>query len=230
MTRKITLRESWRLYSCFLSYPLYIPPLATSVEELLIEGKLEEFYQELRRLASLGSVSASSLIGYLCLTGAFAGGPRPDLAEAYSAEGARTGDPYSQYVLGWACYFSNRKADAANWLLSSATKGLFLPATVDVAAWMAAGSGFKAPDEHAAVKTLWLATKRGHRFAVGYIVQLLLRGRFGLVGRLASVPAVPLILIWGAWASLRWPFDEKSFATQANPSQPRFKKFINASP
>ena len=72
---------------------------------------------------------------------------------------------------------------------------------VDVAVWMASGSGFESPDARAALKTLWLATKKGHYFAIGYIVQMLLRGRFGILGRVLSLLIMPPLLFWGAWAA-----------------------------
>jgi hypothetical protein len=223
-----SIRDAWKLYGNSLNYPLYLPALGARVEGLLIQGDLQGFYRELRRLAALGSTSASSLIGYLYLRGAFRGGPRPDLAEAHSIEGARNGDAYSQYVLGWACFKSNRPVDATNWLLKSATFGLFMPAAVDVAVWMAAGSGFKAPDARAALKTLWSAQKNGHCLAIAYIVQILLSGRFGFFGRVFAVLLLPLLVIWGAWATLRWPLSARAFVTPARPRMRLLKSQIDA--
>jgi hypothetical protein len=200
------------LYSNSLNYSLYVPPLGKRIDDLLIAGDLRRFLEELRRLASLGSKSANALLAFFYAFGAFKDGDRPDLAEAHCIEGAKSGDPYSQYVLAWVCYKSGRQAEATNWMLKSSIEGQFLPAMVDVAVWMAAGKGFKSPDARAAFKTLWLAHKNGHAYAIAVMAQLLLRGRFGLFGRAVAVLSLPALLIWGAIANLLWPLSERTFA------------------
>lgn len=228
MSRRISISDSWKLYRNSLNYPLYVPTLGDRIEKSLIDGDLDGFHRELRRFAALGSRPASALLGYLYLRGAFKGGPRPDLAETHSVEGAKEGDPFSQYVLAWSFFNRGRRADATNWMLKSATSGDFLPAIVDSGVWMASGSGFKAPDAPAGLKTLWLAQKKGHRFAIAYIAQMFLRGRFGIIGRIVAIIVFPLLILWGALATLLWPFSAKTFAHNPQPRGPLFKVPIDA--
>lgn len=93
---------------------------------------------------------------------------------------------------------------------------------------MASGSGFKAPDARAALRTLWLALKKGHCFAIAYIGQLFLRGRFGILGRIVAGLALPFVLVWGAMATMLWPFSVTTFLHNPTPRGPLFKFEIDA--
>jgi TPR repeat protein len=204
--------------------------MGSQVERYLVAGDLQGFYTEIRRLDALGSTPARALLGYLFLRGAFKGGPRPDLAERHSIDGAKQGDPFSQYVLAWAYFDTNRRGDATKWMAKAALSGRFPPAIVDAGVWMAAGNGFKTPDAGAALKTLWLAVRKGHCFAIHYIAQMFLRGRFGFLGRIVACLALPFLLAWGALAALLWPLSDRTFLHNPKPRGPLFREAIKANP
>lgn len=228
MSRRISIRDSWKLHQNSLNYPLYLPALGPQVERSLIDGDLQGFHAEISRLATMGSRPANALLGYLHVRGAFKQGVRFDLAETHALPGAKSGDPYSQYVVAWACFHSDRQVEAVRWMAKSAFTGRFLPAVVDIAVWMASGRGFQDADARAAAKTLWLAQKNGHRTAIFYIAQMLLKGRFGLLARSIPVLLFPLLLIWGVRSTFLYPFDERTFWTPWAPRSSLFKRDIDA--
>jgi hypothetical protein len=108
-------------------------------------------------------------------------------------------------------------------MTKSAFTGRFLPAVVDLAVWMASGRGFQAADSKAALRTLWLAVRNGHRTAVLYIAQMFLRGRFGFPARVFSILMMPLLLIWGIGATSLYPFSERTFWTPMDSRVSLFK-------
>lgn len=100
---ELTKSEAKTVLANVLNFPLFVPELGPQVTRSLVSGDLKLFLAELERLSSLGSASASGLLGYLHLKGAISGVANLERATAMCRKFATSGDPYCQYVMGWVC-------------------------------------------------------------------------------------------------------------------------------
>lgn len=217
---RLTRSEARQLLRKVVNYPIFVPELGGHVTRLLVDGNIPLLVQELQRLSSLGSKPASVLLGYLCLRGVF-GATDPQRAEKLCIQAAKDGDPYAQYVVGWVCRVRRNDVQAVSWLVK-ASKGLFLPAMVDLARFMAGGVGVESADMKAALSVLWDAHKLGHRMALMYIAEICKRSGTGFF-RLAGWCLYPVAAFRAAWFVNRYPVSDQSFVTSLVSTRPLFK-------
>lgn len=206
-----------------INYPIFVPELGHHVTHALVSGDLASFLGELGRLSTLGSRSASALLAYLYMRGAVDGVADLSRAEALCIEAARSGDPYSQYVMAWTCKAAGRDAEASNWLRKAAVKGLFLPAVVDMARFMAGGAGFVAPDTRAALAVLWDAHKLGHRMALVYIATVPWKASGSWMRRVLGAMLYPIAILRAWQFASRYPLSDQVFVTSLTTRRPIFK-------
>lgn len=219
---KLTRREAQQVFANVINYPLFVPELGRRVTHALIAGDLGSLCDELQNLSALGSRPASALLAYLHMKSVFNGAANLNQAEALCLEAARSGDPYSQYVLGWICRASGRDAEAVDWLRKAAAKGLFPPAIVDIARFLAGGVGIEAPELGAALAVLWDAHKLGHRTALVYIAEQL-RSSSNPVRKLLGIILYPIAVARATRFTNRYPLSDNIFVTSLTTKRPLFK-------
>lgn len=207
-----------------INYPLFVPELGHQVTHALASGNLASFLDELERLSTLGSRPASALLAYLYMKGELDRVVNMERAEMLCSEGARSGHPYSQYVMGWICRAVGRDAEAINWLRKAAVKGSFLPAIVDIARFMAGGIGVEVPDTRATLAVLWDAHKLGHRMALVYIAELLRSNSGSWVRRVLGAALYPIAIVRATRFTNRNPLSERVFVTSMSTTRPLFRK------
>jgi len=221
-TAQLTRTEAKQALSNVINYPLFVPDLGHQVTHALVSGDLSFFIDEVERLSALGSRSASALLAYLYMRGAV-GVTNLDQAESLCSDAAHSGDPYSQYVMGWICRSAGRDAEAIDWLRKAASKGQFLPAIVDIARFMAGGVGVEAADVRAALAVLWDAHKLGHRMALVYISELL-RGKSGnWISKVLGAVLYPIAIVRATKFTNRYPLSDLIFVTSLPMNHPLFK-------
>lgn len=221
------IRTSWKqvllLWEYGINYPLFVPDLGSGLIELLQRGAIRELLAELQRRSELGSKGAAGLLAYLSIHGISLDSRASSVAIERCHAAAIAGDAYAQFVFAWVRQKSNDDPGALEWMMKSATKGLFLPAFIDVGRFLAGGTGFSAPDRRGALKVFWEAHRLGHRLARVYIAKLVSSGVAGWVlrpfGFLLWVPA----FLRAHWYSKRNPLGEKVFVVLTRPNMPLLK-------
>jgi hypothetical protein len=216
--RCIQARHAWKK----INYPVFIPEGDAEVSALMIEGDVAKLAGVLERRNSLGSGSASALLGYLELMGALSGTGNPQGAIAWCAAPSKGGHPYAQYVLSWAYWETGNRAEAMRWMKRSAVEGRFLPAWVDLGRMLAMAAANK-KQVQAAVTYLRVAHKLGHSVALVYICEIGRRGHLGSVWRLGCALAFPFCVLRAMMLMQCRPFSERSLTNAKDPKVPFFK-------
>lgn len=219
---EVTKEEAEFVVERIINYPFFVPDLGANVRKALIVGDRKLLLDELERLSALGSRPASALLAYLFARCAFTPEPELSRAESLCGVGAREGDSYSQYVMGCVCRLLGREAEAMDWLKKAAIGGLFRPAFVDIAQFMACGIGVASPDRSAAARVLWDAHKLGHKKALVYLAELM-RGDANLFRRLLGKLLRPVAVLRASRFVLRNPFSDQVFVTSVSATRPLLK-------
>lgn len=226
---KLTKDEAKQLLASVINYPVFVPELGHQLTHALVAGELKIFHAELERLSNLGSRPASALLVYLHMKGAFDAVADLGRVETLCVEAARSGDPYSQYVMGWICRAAGRDVEAVDWLKKAAAKGVFLPAIVDIARFMVGGIGVVAPDRGAALAILWDAHKLGHRMALVYIAELW-KSSSNWIRKVLGFGLYPVAVMRATRFADRHPLSDCVFVTSLTTKRPLFKVQSSAQP
>jgi hypothetical protein len=207
----LTRREARAVLRHGITQPLFVPDLGGNVIKLLVAGSGSKLLaEELNRLTVLGSTNAAALLTLLGTRGAIDSGQYANAALERCETAAAAGHAYSQYVMGWVNAKQGKNVEAFR-CLTSASVGMFLPAFIDTARFLAGGAGVKARNRQAALKIFWTAHKMGHRTALLFVARFWIKGAAGgfarLVGLLLYLPA----LLRAALYAARHPLSEKIF-------------------
>lgn len=134
-----------------ITAPLFVPAMGGNVVKLLMAGSGPKLLaDELHCLTSLGSANAAALLALLHTCGAIDSGDYANAALERCRTAAAAGEAYPQYVMGWVNMKLGKHAEAFRCFNSSA-RGLFLPAFIDAARFVAGGAGENAGDRQAAL-------------------------------------------------------------------------------
>ena len=219
----LTAAEARRIRRRTLNYPLYVPDMGRDVTLKLINGELAGLVTELHRLTLLGSNNAAAFLTFLRHRNLLSETPEAADAEKRCRAAAHSNHSYSQYVVAWLCKAEGDDNKTMEWLRKSSSRGLFLPAFLDVARFIVGGAGVDAPNHRAALSIFWNAHRLGHRMALVYCARVLSSGNLGLlwwpVGVLLYLPA----FFRAYWFGRRYPLSEKVYVTPTNSNRPLFR-------
>lgn len=206
-----------------LVHPIYVPnDLSYDVRALLSGGKIVDAARELWKLASLGSMSAAPLLGYLCLRDPNLCGTDRGSVYERCKESASRRDSFAQYVLAWAEYERGNYRNWFHWLTASARQH-FLPAIGDLAKVLISPSvkGKMRPD--LSMRCFSLAIRRGHLISIMIFLDGCRRGAFGRVCRLAGMVFWPISIL-PVWLAMKFlPFSASIFIYPVGTKRPLFK-------
>jgi hypothetical protein len=213
-------RPTRRLWRAYFNAPLYVPPEAYSTLRILKSRGRDAFVAELERLSSLGSPSASALLGILCLTPGSDGTRNTERAIELSKSHADSGDAYSQFVYAWALMFSKQPNPAIATINKAAVR-LFPPATIDLVTFLWSSGGREHRHAPLAMKALQLAVRSGHKSAMLWRCALYRSGHFGFWLRLVGVVLTPIAFSKLVISSLFFrPFSAQVFSFPARLKRP----------
>jgi|ERR1700683_819196 hypothetical protein len=204
-------RPSRRLWRAYFNAPLYVPPETRSTLRVLEYRRRDAFVAELERLSSLGSPSASALLGVICLAPGPDGTRNTERAIDLCKSHAHSGDVYAQFVYAWALMFS-KQPDAAITTIHKAALRLFPPATTDLVTFLWISGGKEHRHAPLAMKALGLAVRSGHKSAMLWRCVLYRSGRFGFWRRPVGVVLTPIAFSKLVISSFFRPFSAQVFS------------------
>lgn len=174
-----------------LKHPIYVPVELSSIRVRLSHGKVADAIAELRRLATLGSDSASATLAVLCSIYRNVHSEDSNAAMRLCIDSANRGFGYAQYALAWNEHRRGNNRELAKWL-QMATRGGFAPAMGDLGLLLIAPGDISARRASVAKRLFILAMRRGHLPSVLSYLQGCRRGRFGERYRLFGLILSPI--------------------------------------
>ena len=182
--------------------PLYIPKQGRYIFSSRDAGGLVHVKAELERLSSLGSMWASSALGWLCICKGSDGTRDPQRAIELCRGPAATGDAYANYVLAWALALANQGAQAVEFMKRAALSG-FLPAKLDLVTFIWNGRDPTHRNRRVAYDLLNHAER--HKASMVWRCKLNRSGEFGWTRQVLGYLLMPIALLRYAVAVWRNP-------------------------
>lgn len=183
--------------------PLHVPKEGRYIFSSSDANGLIQVKEELERLSSLGSMWASSALGWLCICKGRDGARDPHRAIEFCRGPAAKGDPYASYVLAWALVLDNQGPEAVHMMKRAALAG-FLPAKLDLVAFVWNGRDPTNLNRRIAYDLLKHVER--HKAALMWRCRLNRSGQFGCIRRLLGYLLTPAAFIRYAAAFWKDPF------------------------
>jgi TPR repeat protein len=218
-TPSITSMSLRRLFFRHFNYALFVPESNRAILTTLAERGLPAMIAELERSSALGSVWASSALGYLSLLPSSSGTRNPQRAIELCARGAKDGDPYALFVTAWALYLLTENRVKAAEPMFQASQKRFSPATLAMAF-------FVWPNIQMALRFVDTAARLGHKAAWAWRCGFLRTGRLGPLNRLFGYTMTPFARLHYASALWITPFSEDVLLVTLTDQRPAYRTTV----